>query len=207
VTCNVTEDLGIEEDHLVQVVENPRPNGFGANHDAAFRECHEQYFCVVNPDIKLQGDPFPELQNSLEEHGAAIAAPLILSPQGKVEDSVRYFPSLRSLLLKATGLSDGRYPVPPDKAAFFPDWVAGMFMLFRSSDFARLGGFDERYFLYYEDVDICARARAAGMNVVVCPTVSTIHDARRASRRSFRHMRWHMASMARYLWTARKLGR
>lgn len=75
-----------------------------------------------------------------------------------------------------------------------------MFMLFRSQDFERLGGFDERYFLYYEDVDICVRAGQQGMRVVACPKVSVVHDARRDSRRSFKHLRWHLASMVRFFW-------
>jgi hypothetical protein len=74
-----------------------------------------------------------------------------------------------------------------------------MFVLFRSADFARLGGFDERFFLYYEDVDICARAWKEGMRVATCPGVSAIHDAQRANRRDWRHMRWQLASMMRYL--------
>ena len=84
------------------------------------------------------------------------------------------------------------------QASFHPEWVAGMFMLFRSQDFARLGGFDEAFFLYYEDVDICVRAWKQGMKIVACPQVSVVHDARRDSHRSARHIRWHLASMVRY---------
>jgi len=68
----------------------------------------------------------------------------------------------------------------------------------RASDYAALGGFDEGFFLYYEDVDLCARLWRGGREVVLCPEVQVVHDARRASRRHLRHMRWHAASMARY---------
>ena len=54
-------------------------------------------------------------------------------------------------------------------ADLHPDWVAGMFMLFRRETFAAVGGFDERYFLYYEDVDLCTRLALAGKRVVYCP--------------------------------------
>jgi GT2 family glycosyltransferase len=81
---------------------------------------------------------------------------------------------------------------------FSPDWVAGMFMLFCGDAFRRMGGFDEKYFLYYEDVDLCARIRLAGWRVAVCPTVTAIHDARRASHRSMRYFRWHLTSILRY---------
>jgi N-acetylglucosaminyl-diphospho-decaprenol L-rhamnosyltransferase len=75
-----------------------------------------------------------------------------------------------------------------------------MFMLFRRQDYSRLHGFDEQFFLYYEDVDICVRAWQQGMLILACPRMSVIHDARRYSRRNALHMRWHLASMARYFW-------
>jgi len=107
---------------------------------------------------------------------------------------------LRSLATKALGRGDGRYMVQAGEPDFHPEWVAGMFMLFHSEDFARLKGFDERFFLYYEDVDICVRAWRDGLKVAACPRVSVVHDARRDSRRSLPHLRWHLASMARYFW-------
>lgn len=198
-TRNIPENAGMLADGLVEVIENTAPKGYGANHNAAFARCREPFFCVLNPDIELNDDPFPVLVQCLGDSAAVLAAPLIVAPDGKVEDSVRQFPTLGSLLRKAFGGPDGRYAIEPGQPAFFPDWVAGMFMLFQSSGFARLGGFDEGYFLYYEDVDICDRAWQAGMKVVVCPSVTAIHDARRESRRSLRHQRWHLSSMMRYL--------
>ena len=76
-------------------------------------------------------------------------------------------------------------------------------MLFRSSDFAAIEGFDERYFLYYEDVDICARLHKANKTIVADLNATAIHHAQRASRKNLRHMRWHLTSMIRYLWLHR----
>ena len=203
VTRNVPEEMPCVADELVSVIENVASKGFGTNHNAAFRESRQPYYCVLNPDIELVGNPFPSLLSCMDEARAGMVAPLILSPTGALEDGARYFPTLKSLARKALGGTDGRYSIVPNQAPISPDWVAGMFMLFRSGDFARLGGFDERYFLYYEDVDICARAWQAGMKLVVCPSVSAIHDARRASRQNFHHLRWHFASMVRYLLSRR----
>jgi GT2 family glycosyltransferase len=202
-TRNIPEASGMVADGLVEIIKNAAPKGFGANHNAAFVRCREPFYCVLNPDIELNGNPFSALLQCLEDGSIALVAPLIVAPGGEMEDSVRHFPTLGSLLRKALGGPDGRYAVELGQAAFSPDWVAGMFMLFRSSSYVRLGGFDERYFLYYEDVDICDRAWQAGMKVVVCPSVTAIHDARRESHRSLRHQRWHLASMMRYLWRRR----
>jgi GT2 family glycosyltransferase len=198
-TRNIPESSEIVEDALVEIVENAAPKGFGTNHNAAFARCDEPFYCVLNPDIELKDNPFPALLQCLEDGEVGLVAPLILAPGGSVEDSARHFPTLWSLLRKALGGPDGRYAIEPGQPVVFPDWVAGMFMLFRSSVFARLGGFDEGYFLYYEDVDICDRTVRAGMKVALCPSVAAIHDARRDSHRSLRHLRWHLASMARYL--------
>lgn len=203
-TRNIPESSALRDDGFVEVVENAAPQGFGANHNAAFGRCREPFFCVLNPDIELPANPFPALLQALDADVVALAAPLILTPDGAIEDSVRRFPTLTSLLRKALGGADGRYPITAGAAPFCVDWVAGMFMLFRAAAFTRLGGFDAAYFLYYEDVDICQRARRAGMQVAVCPSVSAVHDARRDSHRNLRHLRWHLSSMLRYLVGSRR---
>jgi len=198
-TLNVPEQLPFDAAALpfpVRVQRNAAPRGFGANHNAAFGGCEERYFCVLNPDMRLPLDPFPELLSRLENSAIAAVTPLIRSPSGAIEDSARQFPTLPLLLLKLVGI---RKALPPASEPFMPDWIAGMFMLFRRDAFAAVGGFDEGYFMYYEDVDLCARLRAAGLRVEVNPAASAVHDARRASRRSPRHMLWHASSMARFL--------
>ena len=201
ITRNIPELLEIVGNDRVLLIDNVVPKGFGANHNAAFASCNQPFFCPLNPDVELLQNPFPELLKCLAQNSATLVAPMIVSPSGSIEDNARQFPTLGSLLTKAFGGQDGRYnEMRAGQPDFSPEWVAGMFMLFRSEDFARLGGFDEQFFLYYEDVDICVRVWQHGLKLVACPSISVIHDARRDSRRSFRHMRWHLASMARYFW-------
>lgn len=184
--------------HRLEVVQNERPAGFGANHNAAFRRCITPLFCVVNPDIRLARDPFPALVATLESGRIAAAGPMVLSPSGKAEDSARRFPTVARLLWKLAKPPRGpEYPV--DRGPIAVDWVAGMFMLFRAEAFRFVSGFDERFFLYYEDVDICRRLRGAGYSITYDPNVSVVHDARRASRRNPRLMAIHAASALRYL--------
>jgi N-acetylglucosaminyl-diphospho-decaprenol L-rhamnosyltransferase len=202
-TLNVPESVALPDDARLTVIGNVRPKGFGANHNAAFVHCTQTFYCSLNPDIEFDRNSFPVLSAALGDQRVALVAPLVKSPDGKIEDSMRRFPTLVSLLVKALGGSDGRYVVCEGQANFAPEWVAGMFMLFRSRDFHDLGGFDERFFLYYEDVDICARLWQKGMKILACPKVSVIHDARRDSRRSLRHLRWHLGSMVRFLWKHR----
>ena len=200
ITRNIPEVLDLVSSDRLTVVDNPVPKGFGANHNAAFEHCHKPFFCPLNPDIELLENPFPDLLAAMKLTGSAIVAPLVTAPDGQLEDSIRHFPTIFSLARKLTSGVDGRYQIKSDQAVFYPEWVGGMFMLFRSDDFMRLRGFDEGFFLYYEDVDVCARAWKQGMKIIACPQVSVVHDARRDSHRSTRYLRWHLASMARYFW-------
>jgi len=198
VTLNIPEVLALPEDLRIRVLQNLSPRGFGANHNAAFRESKEEYFCPLNPDIELLGNPFTALLAAMLDTNIGMTAPRVDSPAGLQEDSWRRFPTLLSLFKKVFGKGDGSYPVPADGRVFSPEWVAGMCMLFRSTDFRALGGFDEGFFLYYEDVDICVRLWKSGHRLVVCPYVAVIHDARRDSHRKIQHLRWHLSSIARY---------
>jgi len=202
-TLNLDEPLPFEVANFgfpIEVVRNHTPRGFGTNHNAAFRRSRQPVFCVLNPDIRLAANPFPELMRELQRDRTGVVAPRIVDPSGRTEDSARRFPTLWSLVAKALGHANALdYEI--GAMPFSPDWVAGMFMLFKQEAFRAVGGFDERYFLYYEDVDICARLRAAGYAIHLVPAVSAIHDARRASRRNWRHRAWHLQSIVRYLLT------
>lgn len=179
--------------HLI----NSSPKGFGSNHNAAFRHCTATYFCVVNPDIRITSNPFPEMLAVMDDTKIGVVAPKVLSPSGGIEDNARFFPTPFGLLQKALGIEDGCFPVAGTQPMSV-DWVAGMFLLFRADAFASIGGFDEKFFLYYEDVDICARLWRTGKKVVVIPNVSVVHDAQRMSRKNLRYMTWHLGSMVRY---------
>lgn len=200
-TLNVAEELPFDPAGCglpVTLIRNPRPRGFGANHNAAFRSARGEWFCVMNPDIRIGQNPFPVLVQEITARGGAVIGPAVLSMQGGIEDSIRRFPTLRSLARKFVGRDDGRYGFHLGDETFVADWVAGMCMFFRAGCFAAVGGFDEEFFLYYEDVDLCRRLGLAGQPVLACPRAHVLHDARRASRRNLRHMRWHAQSMLRY---------
>lgn len=180
----------------MQLIRNRHPLGFGANHNQAFGSCETELFAVLNPDIRLTNDPFPQLSAALEV-GSGVIAPAVLNPGGYLEDSARRFPTPLLLLQKLVGDSDGRIQ-SEGTAPHDVDWTAGMFLLFPKCIFKELGGFDENFRLYYEDVDICTRLWRIGRRVMLHPGVTVIHEAQRASRRNLRYMAWHLSSMLRY---------
>lgn len=213
-TLNLAEQLPFDLNRFpfpVLKIENLRPLGFGANHNQAFVRSSGNFFCVLNPDIRLSHNPFPALLAVFDDSAVALSAPCVLSPAGLPEDSARDFPSPMVILLKALRLGRGR-PQTIGVNSMSPDWVAGMCMLMPSARYRQMGGFDTRYFLYYEDVDFCARLRLADLQVTVTPAARVIHAAQRASHRNLRYLLWHLRSITRFFcspvyWKVRLRGR
>lgn len=176
---------------------NEYPLGFGANQNAAFRRSACEDFAIVNPDIRLLDLDIGLLQSALRSNGAGAIAPRVVDGVGRLQDSARQFPSLLRLAKRTvTGRRDPEYP--DVAAAQRVDWVAGMFVLFRREAWASVGGFDERYFMYFEDVDLCRRLQEQGWSVIYDGAMSVQHDAQRASHRDRRHLAWHVRSAIRF---------
>jgi N-acetylglucosaminyl-diphospho-decaprenol L-rhamnosyltransferase len=200
-TLNLPENLGINYAELpfpVKVIENAIPKGFAANHNAAFAKSEGDYFVVLNPDIKIIDDPFDMLLALLRKDAKNICAPLIVNDNGAIEDSARSFPTpvhlFKKLLGKMFSIPLSSEIVSAAGDVLMPDWVAGMFVAVHRSTYEMLGGLDERYHMYYEDVDFCARARLAGCQVLVGKQTKVIHNAQRDSHRKLRYTLWHMRS-------------
>jgi N-acetylglucosaminyl-diphospho-decaprenol L-rhamnosyltransferase len=198
VTRNIAEPSTSLQPAHVLAIDNATPKGFAANHNAAFEHATAPYFAVLNPDLRLAGNPFPTLLKALDDPGTCIVAPAVVNPRGELEDSARRFPTLSHLVGKAFGADRTRVQYELGAAPLPVPWVGGMFLLAHTEDFRCLGGFDANFFLYYEDVDLCVRVWRAGKRVMLCPAAQVVHDARRASRRRLRYMAWHASSMARY---------
>lgn len=199
-TVNTAESLSFDPlDYRfpLKVIQNEAPKGFGANHNFAFTQSRGRYYCVLNPDIRLIGNPFPPLIECIKEHCDGVAGPRVFNPAGQIENNARRYPTPFTILKKAVAGSTG-LDYPQSDTIIEPEWVGGMFMLFSRNCFESIKGFDERYFLYYEDVDICARLKMAKFPVLLCPKAQAIHDGRGDSHHDLKFMQWHLQSMARF---------
>ena len=181
----------------VRILKNSSPLGFAANHNNAFAKAEGKYFCALNPDVRLIQNPFPILLPFLDDPSIGMIAPQVVNSAGKLENSSRCFPTPLEIIGKIFGWTSATHQSTTEDVSF-PDWVAGMFMLFPREIFQEMGGFDTHYFLYYEDVDLCARLTLKDYRVAFCQKVSVIHDAQRASHTSFRYLKWHLASLLRF---------
>lgn len=199
-TLNLPEELPFDPQefgYVIQIVRNSIPKGFGENHNAAFRLVNTDYFCILNPDVRIQNNLFPDLMAGLRDPQTGIVGPMICNPEGTMEDSARRFPTPIQILLKAFAtLSTPEYVV--GKNPLHVDWLGGMFIMLRSDTFKMVNGFDESYFLYYEDVDLCWRLLAKGRRALLVPAAIAMHDARRQSHRNLYYLTWHLSSMLRF---------
>jgi N-acetylglucosaminyl-diphospho-decaprenol L-rhamnosyltransferase len=177
----------------VREIHNRRPLGYAANHNQAFAEARGSYFGVLNPDLVFKQDVFTPLVRLLESDQASIVAPVLIDSQDVPQDSFRDLPSPVEL---ARRMLFPMRPVrlPAGDSLIRPDWIAGMFLFMSSEFFRRLGGFDPKFHLYFEDVDFCCRARLAGYRLAIDPSLRVVHLGQRRSHRDPRHLLWHALS-------------
>ncbi len=200
-TLNIPESLPFQIEEFIfpiKIIRNDRRKGFGANHNHAFLSATGAYFCVLNPDIRLSANPFPSLVSCLEDGSVGVSAPKIVNQAGDVEDSARRFPTPWRIFNKVLRRGGTGPDYRLDQARVYPDWVGGMFMLLRSETFRQMRGFNERFFLYYEDVELCARLWLRNYKVCMCTDATVVHEARRQSHRDLKYLKWHVASMMKF---------
>ena len=199
-TINTNEKLPFTKNDFkfpLCLIQNKEKKGFGTNHNKAFKYAKGKFFCVLNPDIRLNSNPFAALISCFENKTVGVAAPLIKDENGKIAENARKFPTPLVLSKKLLPLKR-KYDYSIGLDIFSPDWVGGMFMLFPCKVFKEIGGFDEKYFLYYEDVDLCARLKLYGYKIIHYPFVSAIHKAHYDSHHNIRYLTWHIFSIIRF---------
>lgn len=168
-----------------------RPAGFSANHNRAAALADTEFLCIINPDIRfplVEGDPFSPLAAAAVTEGVGLAYPLQIRPDGTPLDHERAYPTPWALL-KRHLFQAREHRV---------DWVNGACMVVLRSRYVAMGGLDERFRMYCEDVEWCLRLQSLGLRLVRVP-VTVVHATQRASRRSLAHMIWHFGSLFR-LW-------
>jgi len=182
----------------LHILRNNQQLGFAQNHNNAFKISKGSYFAILNPDLIFERPVFEQLIISLHKYQANVIAPKIVDENGTVQDSFRAMPSLFEIIRRR--LPGYKFtPYQPDhNGLIHPDWIAGMFWLMKADVYRQLGGMDEKYRLYLEDVDFCTRARLKGMKLLVDSQIQIRHDAQRSSRRKLYYLFLHIQSALRF---------
>lgn len=177
------------------LLKNTAPCGFGANHNFAFKQCTSDFFCVVNPDIELLGNPFSGFVNTLKDLSVGLTYPSQVDAHSISLDYERDLVKPISIWKRHLLGQINRYGKAKEV-----HWISGAFMVFKSSVFRELNGFDERYFMYCEDVDICLRLQLAGYTLARADA-KVIHHTQRQTLKNPKHLAWHIRSLLR-LWNS-----
>jgi len=178
----------------VAVVAPGRNIGYGAGANRGIAALGDsEYVLVCNPDLQIHPGAVAALAAVLDaEPSWAVVGPRIVTPEGETYPSVRRFPSmvdaaghaLLALFQPDNPFSRRYRPLDAGGDALAPaDWVSGACFLVRRSAMEELGGFDESYFMFAEDMDLCWRAHRAGWGVGVQPSAVVTHTEG-VSRRS-----------------------
>lgn len=196
----ITENIRTVEGNLTggyegisKIVINDRPKGYAANHNQALSNATGEFFCILNPDVLFIEAVFYSLMEKIRKNLGEIVAPLVVDSTNCPQDSFRPLPTPREILTRRLRQVNTSIPTPQAEL-IFPDWIAGIFLIMRRRIFQQLGGFDEKYRLYFEDVDFCLRARQAGLKVLVDTKVRVVHDATRLSHRHPKYLLQHLSS-------------
>src|SRR5262249_25314351 len=177
----------------VRMVQNTVNVGFARAVNQALALSDEPYVLLLNPDCVLETGALEGLVGELDAHAeCAIAGPRILDVDGGIQGSVRGDPNLftglfgRSSLLTrlfpSSGLARRNVRPPVSDESLEVDWVSGPCMLCRRAALDEVQGFDERYFLYWEDADLCRRLRAKGFTIRHVPVSRVRHAVGQSSR-------------------------
>ena len=173
-----------------------------------------QYYFILNPDIELNSKTVNHLVHFLQNHtNVGIVGPRLVYPDGTFQHSCRTFPTLHTVIARGITFNKHRSSISGFMQQHLMinydhviprevDWILGAAMMIRRECINEIGGFDEKYPIYYGDVDLCWRANKHGWKVVYNPEAIAIHHYQRSSARGgiFNPLKWsHARSALRFL--------
>jgi GT2 family glycosyltransferase len=191
----------------LEVITLPVNRGFGAGHNAVITRYRQQaeFILICNPDIAFEQGEVDKLYAFSVRHQTGLSIPKVVYPDGSLQHGCKLLPSPYQLLIRRFisrfssninteyELRNADYSRP-----FFAPSLSGCFMLLSQRALSDVGGFDTRFFLYLEDVDLSRRVCQAQHVVRYCPDALVIHESQRRSYRDVRFLLFHITSAIRY---------
>jgi N-acetylglucosaminyl-diphospho-decaprenol L-rhamnosyltransferase len=178
----------------VRLIRNPKNVGFAKACNQGIAASKGDLLVLINPDTVVSAGFFDRMGEFFEsDYSVGVAGPRVLDPGGGLQLSARKELSMVSGLLGRTSFLTGLFPKSSLVKSQFPsvtestyptavDWVSGACMVIRRETLNEVGPLDDRFFMYFEDADLCRRAREAGWSVYYLPEVVVVHRAGGSSR-------------------------
>ena len=181
--------------------------GFPGGNNLGLERANGRFILLLNPDTIVQGDALAEIVSYLEQNSqVGVVGPQLLNEDGTVQSSRRRFPTLRTAFFESTWLQ----PYAPqavlddyfvrdvmDEETAVVDWLMGACLMIRQEVVAQVGGLDEKYFMYSEELDYCRRIHEAGWQVVYYPQAQVTHLSGKSSEQAVtqRHINFNRAKL------------
>ncbi len=196
-----------------QLIANPANYGFPRACNQGRRRATGRYLFFLNPDARLEERALPALVDFMESHPrAGVVGPLLRYADGSLQSNRRRFPSFglafvestilerKPLLRRLPALQRFKYTGTPSAVAHEVDWLVGAAFMVRREVTEQLGGLDERFFMYSEELDYCRRVKAQGWQVWYTPTAEITHQEGRSSAQNVaaRYINFHTSKISYY---------
>ncbi|MCB9422188.1 MAG: glycosyltransferase family 2 protein [Ardenticatenaceae bacterium] len=181
--------------------------GFPRGNNIGLAEANGRYLLLLNPDTEIKQNALPVMIDYLANHAdVGLVGPQLLNSDGTIQSSRRRFPTLATALFESTWLEPfaprrilRHYYAQdlPDDEISEVDWVTGACMLTRREIFNTIGGLDEAYFMYSEELDWCHRIKDAGWRIVYDPSAQVLHHVGKSSEQAVtaRHINFQRAKL------------
>ena len=194
----------------VRLIANDENRGFTAANNQGLTASQGRYLLLLNPDTEIVDDALATMVGYMEAHPEVGAlGPQLRYPDGRLQPSRRRFPTFATALVESTVVQQWwpdnrllrRYYMADtsDDAIQAVDWLVGACLLVRRHAYEQVGGLDEGFFMYSEELDWCKRLKDAGWEVVYLPTATVIHHEGKSSEQvvAARHI-YFQSSKVRY---------
>lgn len=179
----------------VKLIASDRNAGFGAGVNEGYRHTDAEYLLVLNPDTYFEFDSVtPVMDYMANDRNVGLVGLDLVNPDRSRQYSARRFYSILDIGARRVGFLGNLLTSRIDRhlmrdawrdgRPFAAEWVMGTGFIVRSDLYGKLEGMDEAYFLYMEDVDLCARVWRAGQKVICFPGAQLVHDHQRSSASS-----------------------
>jgi len=188
-----TADFIAQAYPFVQLIRNRENIGFGRGCNCGFDFARTPYILLINPDAKIDKDSLDILMDFMEAHPrVGICGPAVVDESGALQPSggspTPWKAAIKPLL---PGLaSRGQRSIIPGETPRATDWICGSVMLLRSQMIKEIGGFDPRFFLYFEETDMCRRAMKAGWEIWTVGTAVAGHVNAASAKSTSAEMIW-----------------
>ena len=196
-------NIGSEE---VEYIKNQKNVGFGRAHNQILKivEGTSDYHLILNPDVEFRGIIFKNLFCALEKDKRIVmVSPKVVNTDGSLQFTCRKNPTIKEMISRRLGINkeyvnEKEYRNIDLSKSFQPEFIHGCFMLFKTKDLIALKGFDNRYFLYMEDADLCREIRQNNKTILYFPEVQIKHLHRKGSSKQIKLLFHHIISAYRY---------